>query len=156
MQNHFGPQDQQEVAKHKQCRRDAKGAWVVISWGRRDRSSLLLFHKKAFWCCVYRKRITQLAIYMWPIWAVQPGSIWVPFGLAHVNKIKYIVDAGADPGFLARGSNLHRGSIWELYLIIWYFMLIFLEISHGNGIILSQKRVQANHMNPIRIRRCRS
>ena len=26
---------------------------------------------------------------MWtPIWAVQPGSIWVPYGLAHVNKIK--------------------------------------------------------------------
>ena len=23
-----------------------------------------------------------------PIWAVQPGSIWVPYGLAHVNKIK--------------------------------------------------------------------
>ena len=34
---------------------------------------------------------TQLAIYMgpmWaPIWAVQTGSMWVPYGLAHVNKI---------------------------------------------------------------------
>ena len=39
---------------------------------------------------------------MGPIWAVQPGSIWVPYELAHVNKIK-MVEAGADPGFLAMG-----------------------------------------------------
>ena len=31
-------------------------------------------------------------------------------------------------------------------------MLIFLEIPHENGIILSQKRVQGNHMNALCIR----
>ena len=35
---------------------------------------------------------TQLAIFMGPMWApkraVQPGSIWVLYGLAHVNEIK--------------------------------------------------------------------
>ena len=37
-------------------------------------------------------------------------------------------------------------------------MLIFLEIPHKNGIILSQRGggVQANHMNPLCIRHCRS
>ena len=44
---------------------------------------------------------------MWaPIWAVQPGSIWVPYGVAHVNKM---VEAGADPEFLARGFKFTKG-----------------------------------------------
>ena len=46
---------------------------------------------------------------MWaPIWAVQPGSIRVPYGLAHVNKIKLMGEAGADPGFLARGFKFTK------------------------------------------------
>ena len=46
---------------------------------------------------------------MWaPIWAVQPGSIWVPYGLAHINKIKLMVEAGADPGFLVRGFKFTK------------------------------------------------
>ena len=49
---------------------------------------------------------------MWaPIWAVQPGSIWDPYGLAHVNKIKYMVEAGADLGFLARVFKFTKVSI---------------------------------------------
>ena len=43
-----------------------------------------------------------MGTHMGPIWAVQPGFIWVPYGLAHINKIKQMVEAGADPGFLAR------------------------------------------------------
>ena len=35
-------------------------------------------------------------------------------------------------------------------------MLFLLEIPHENRIILSQKGVQVNHMNPLCIRRCRS
>ena len=35
-------------------------------------------------------------------------------------------------------------------------MLIFLKIPHENGIILSQRVVQANHMNSLCIRHCRS
>ena len=36
-------------------------------------------------------------------YGVQPGSIWVPYGLAHVNKIKQIVESEVDPGFLDKG-----------------------------------------------------
>ena len=41
--------------------------------------------------------------------------------------------ASADPGFLDRGSNFHRGAgICKLYLIV------FLKILHENEIILVQ------------------
>ena len=45
---------------------------------------------------------------MGPIWAVQPSSIWVPYGLAHVNKMKSMVEAVADLGFLARGFKFTK------------------------------------------------
>ena len=35
-------------------------------------------------------------------------------------------------------------------------MQFLLEIPHENRIIMSQKGVQVNHMNPLCIRRCRS
>ena len=35
-------------------------------------------------------------------------------------------------------------------------MVIFEEIPHDNGIILSQKEVQAKYMNPLCIHHCRS
>ena len=43
-----------------------------------------------------------------PIWAVQPGSIWVPYGLAHVNKNKINGRSRGDPGFLARGFKFTK------------------------------------------------
>ena len=39
---------------------------------------------------------------------LQPGSLWVPYGLAHVNKMKQIEEEGADPGFLPRGQ-IYKG-----------------------------------------------
>ena len=58
------------------------GCFGVV-WGvSTDRATTSRRHQKG------RATRTQLAIYMGPIWAVQLGSIWVPYGLAHVNKIK--------------------------------------------------------------------
>ena len=51
---------------------------------------------------------THMGTSMGPIWAVQPGSIWVPYGLAHVKKKKKMVEAGTDPGFLARGFKFTK------------------------------------------------
>ena len=45
---------------------------------------------------------------------LQPGSLWVPYGLAHVNKMKYIEEAGADPGFLPRGQRTSDSFLFNL------------------------------------------
>ena len=82
-----------------------------------------------------------MGTHMAPICGVQPGSMWVQCGVAHVNKIRLIVEAGADPGFLDRVFKFMKGFYLKIapdYLIFMLF-LIFLEISHENDIILSQR-----------------
>ena len=61
---------------------------------------------------------------------MQPGSIWVPYGLAHVNRIMSIIEAGADPGFL-----LYKGG-FDLKIIpdnLIVYADFFWEIPHENG-----------------------
>ena len=66
------------------------------------------------------------------------------------------MEARADPGFLARGSNLQRGFYLKIIPDNFIVYTDFPEIPHENGIILSQKGVQANHMISLCIRHCRS
>ena len=45
---------------------------------------------------------------MGPMWDIYGQCNWVPYGLAHVNKIKQMVEAGADTGFLASGFKFTK------------------------------------------------
>ena len=56
--------------------------------------------------------------------------------------------AGADPGFLMRGFKWPKGGSFR------YVYLNFHKISHEIEIILSERGVRANPLNPLWIRHC--